>query len=109
MALSVKYTPHFLHRLEDIFTESQFILRYEKGNFKSGYCVLKEDGLVMVNAYYPLEGKINSLIEVLRANPPEEARLSDKNKKLLKEILAETPAEEPGLPFGDGNSASNKA
>ena len=38
----VKYTKHFQNKLEDLFAESDYILRYEKGNFKSGYCVIKE-------------------------------------------------------------------
>lgn len=48
----IKYTKHFLDKLENLFAESEFILRYEKGNFKSGYCVLKENKVVIVNKYF---------------------------------------------------------
>ena len=48
----IKYTSHFLHKLEDLFAESDYMLRYEKGNFKSGYCVLKDTKMVLVNANY---------------------------------------------------------
>lgn len=61
----IKYTKHFLDKLENLFAESEFILRYEKGNFKSGFCVLKENKVVIVNKYFPLEGKINALIDIL--------------------------------------------
>lgn len=61
----VKYTKHFLDKLENLFAASEFILRYEKGSFKSGYCVLKENKIVIVNKYFPLEGKINALIDIL--------------------------------------------
>ena len=37
----MKYTKHLLNKLEDIFSESDYVLRYEKGNFQSGYCILK--------------------------------------------------------------------
>ncbi|MFT5772974.1 MAG: hypothetical protein ACI9ZX_002378, partial [Algoriphagus sp.] len=40
--MTIKYTKHFLDKLENLFTETDFMLRYEKGNFKSGYCVLNE-------------------------------------------------------------------
>ena len=40
--MELKYTRPFLNKLEDIFAESDFVLRYEKGNFKAGYCVLKD-------------------------------------------------------------------
>ncbi|MDX5338061.1 MAG: hypothetical protein LPK25_03465 [Cyclobacteriaceae bacterium] len=63
--MAVKYTKHFLDKLENLFASSEYILRYEKGNFKSGYCVLKETKIVIVNKYFPLEGKINVLIDIL--------------------------------------------
>ncbi len=64
--MTVKYTKNFLDKLEDLFASSEFILRYEKGNFKSGYCVLKETKIVIVNKYYTLEGKINALIDIIK-------------------------------------------
>lgn len=61
----IKYTKHFLDKLENLFAASEYILRYEKGNFKSGYCVLKETKIVIINKYFPIEGKINALIEII--------------------------------------------
>jgi hypothetical protein len=90
--MEVKYNNHFLSKLEDIFAESDYILRYEKGNFKSGYCVLKDTKIVIVNKYYSLEGKINCLIEILKAVPLDSSRFTDKSKKLFNAIqpLAES-------------------
>lgn len=82
----IKYTPQFLHKLEDLFTESDYVLRYEKGQFKSGYCILKETKIVLVNAYYPLEGKINCLIDLLRSLELDTSGYSEKNLKLLNEV-----------------------
>ena len=65
--MRIKYTTHFLSKLEDLFSESTYILRFEKGNFQSGYCVLNESKIAIVNKYFPLEGKINSLIEIIRS------------------------------------------
>lgn len=70
----IKYTRHFLDKLENLFAASDYILRYEKGNFKSGYCILKDTKIVIVNKYFPLDGKINALIEILgelNFNPQE--------------------------------------
>lgn len=63
--MTIKYTKHFLDKLENLFAASDYILRYEKGNFKSGYCVLKETKIVIVNKYFPMEGKINALIDIV--------------------------------------------
>ncbi|MFY0598029.1 MAG: hypothetical protein JXR03_00060 [Cyclobacteriaceae bacterium] len=84
--MEVKYTKHFLNKLEDIFSETDYILRYEKGNFHSGYCILKETKIAIVNKYYSLDGKINSLLEILKSVDVETKGLSEKNKKLFSEI-----------------------
>lgn len=64
--MTIKYSKNFLDKLENLFASSDYILRYEKGNFKSGYCVLKDTKVVIVNKYYTLEGKINTLIEIVK-------------------------------------------
>ena len=84
--MELKYTRPFLSKLEDIFAESDFVLRYEKGNFKAGYCLLKDMKVAVVNKYYSLEGKINCLYDILRTIAVDESRLSDKNLRLYLEI-----------------------
>jgi hypothetical protein len=85
--MEIKYTKPFLNRLEDVFAESDYILRYEKGNFKSGYCILKENKIAIVNKFYTLEGKINCLIEMIRTIQFDPEHFSEKNRKLLLEII----------------------
>jgi hypothetical protein len=82
----MKFTRSYLHKLEDIFTESNFHLRYEKGNFKSGYCLLKSKNIIIVNKYYPMEGKINVLIDILKTLTIDTSELSEKNKSLFSEL-----------------------
>jgi hypothetical protein len=84
--MNLKYTRPFLNKLEDIFAESDFVLRYEKGNFKAGYCVLKDMKVAVVNKYFSLEGKINCLYEILRTIAVDESLLSEKNRQLYLDI-----------------------
>ena len=91
--MELKYTRPFLNRLEDLFAESDYMLRYEKGNFKAGFCVLKDMKVVVVNKYYALEGKINCLYEILRTISIDTSRLTEKNLAFYNEIQnhAEAP------------------
>lgn len=84
--MNIKYTNHFLHKLEDIFAESDFALRYEKGNFKAGYCLLNQQKLAVVNKYFTTEGKVNCIIEILKSAKLDATNLSEKNKKLFLEL-----------------------
>lgn len=88
--MSVKYTKHFLKKLEEIFAESDYMLRYEKGNFRSGFCVLKDTKVAIVNKYFPLEGRINSLVDILRSIELNTEQLSDKSKQLYSELAQQT-------------------
>jgi hypothetical protein len=53
----IKYTTQFQLKLEEMIAESDYTLRYEKGNFKSGYCVLKDQKIMIINKFYTTEGK----------------------------------------------------
>jgi hypothetical protein len=84
--MEIKYSRHFLNKIEDIFSESDYILRYEKGNFKSGYCVIKDTKVVVVNKFYSLEGKINCLLEIVKSIDFNTENLNPKNVKLYNEL-----------------------
>jgi len=84
--MSIKYSNNFLNKLEDILSETPYILRYEKGSFKSGYCILKETQIVIVNKYFTTEGKINCLVDIINQLDIDANNLSDKNKKLFSEL-----------------------
>ena len=82
----IKYTNQFLNKLEDLIAESDYILRYEKGNFKSGYCLLREQKIMIINKFFTTEGKINALLDILKIIALETTRFSEKNLKLYEEL-----------------------
>jgi hypothetical protein len=88
--MTIRFTKQFLSKLEDIFAESDYILRYEKGSFNSGYCLLNETKIAIVNKYFTVEGKINCLIDILKEVEVDTSSLSDKNQKLLSELSQTT-------------------
>jgi hypothetical protein len=83
----IKYTNQFLTKLEDLVAESDYTLRYEKGNFKSGYCVLKDQKIIIVNKFYTTEGKINALLDILKTITLDGARFTEKSQKLYQELF----------------------
>lgn len=85
--MAIKYTKHFLNKLEDIMSETDYILRYEKGNFKSGYCILNESKIAIVNKFFALEGKINSLLEIIKEIEVDVRKLSTSNRKTYNDLV----------------------
>jgi hypothetical protein len=86
----IKYTNQFLLKIEEMLGESNYTLRYEKGNFKSGYCVLKDQNIMIVNKFYTTEGKINALLDILKSTEIDTSKFSEKSQKLYEE-LSQTP------------------
>ncbi len=84
--MSLANTKHSLNKLEDLISETEYTLRYEKGNFKSGYCLIKDSKMIIVNKYYALEGKISCLIEILKEIKVDPKKLSDKNRSLYQKL-----------------------
>jgi hypothetical protein len=85
--MEIKYTRQFLNKLEDLFSETEYQLRYERGTFNSGYCLLHSNKIAVVNKFYTTEGKINCLLEILRSIQVESSDLGKKNKKLYLSLL----------------------
>jgi hypothetical protein len=84
--MSFKYTPTTLKKLEQLLDEVRYIVRYEKGNFTSGYCVLEERKVVVVNKFLNVEGRINALLEIIPNVKLKEEELSYEMMKLWNQI-----------------------
>lgn len=84
--MKVRYNNKFQQSLEDLFKQVGYIVRYEKGNFKSGYCILKSNNVVVVNKYFTTEGKINCLIDILKKIPFDQNELSEADHKFYTEL-----------------------
>jgi len=87
--MSFKYTPNTLKKLEELYEEARYIIRYEKGNFNSGYCILEERRVVVINKFFSVEGRINALIEILPSITVVESELSGEMLKWYKQLKTE--------------------
>jgi hypothetical protein len=59
-------TNHTLEKLESLLKTAGYRVRYEKGNFKTGACLLQSSRMIVVNKFSNLESKIQSVIELIR-------------------------------------------
>jgi hypothetical protein len=70
----MKFTQATLDKIEAVLDEAEYVLRYERGNFQSGYCILEQKKVVVLNKFLQLEGRISTLIDLipqLQVNPDE--------------------------------------
>ena len=84
--MAIKYNKSTLKKLEAILTASHFTVRYERGQFKSGYCLLRDKKIIIINRFYDTKGRIESLIDISQQVEILEEELSDSAKELMKTI-----------------------
>ncbi len=90
----IKYTQTTLDKLEAIPEQSGYVLRYERGTFQSGYCILENKKVVVLNKFLQTEGRINTLLELIPQLEINPELLNDTSKKLYHEILIETTTDD---------------
>lgn len=83
----VSSTQYNLDKIEDLFDQLGYKVRYEKGNFKTGACVLQNTKVVVVNKFSNLEVKINSLILILKELELNPELLEEKQLLFYKSLL----------------------
>lgn len=84
----MKYTQHTLNKLEDILGESNYVVRYERGTFQSGWCLLEAKKIVVLNKFLNVEGRINTLLELIPQLSIEFDKLTHESQKLYDEVIA---------------------
>lgn len=83
----MKYTRTTLKKLETIFNEQDYKVRYERGTFQSGYCIVEDKKVVVVNKFFDTEGRINCLLDILSMLVVMEDGLSPSSKAFFRQIL----------------------
>ncbi|HWB25073.1 MAG TPA: hypothetical protein VG738_06315 [Chitinophagaceae bacterium] len=90
----MKYTQHQLDKLEDILGESGYVTRYERGTFQSGWCLLEQRKIVVLNKFLDTEGRINTLLELIPQLTIEFDKLTHESQKLYEEVMKRQVAAE---------------
>ena len=88
----MKYTQSTLDKLEAIPEQAGYVLRYERGTFQSGYCILEERKVVVLNKFFQTEGRINTLIDLIPQLEINTDVLTEESKKLYMNVIAKLEA-----------------
>jgi hypothetical protein len=90
----INLTKHSLQKLEVLFQELGYVIRYEKGNFNAGYCIVENRNIVIVNKFFETEARINILLDILQNINFDAGVLSEKSAKFYERVLKHNPESE---------------
>ena len=86
----MKYTQHTLDKIEKLIEEGGYVIRYERGTFQSGYCILQDKKVVVLNKFFQTEGRINTLIDLMPQLNINFDALTLESQKMYDEVMAVT-------------------
>ncbi|HRO09186.1 MAG TPA: hypothetical protein PK611_01105 [Saprospiraceae bacterium] len=82
-----KYTKPTLHKLEHVYKELDYTVRYEKGTFKSGYCIVENSKVVVINKFFDTDARVGILMDILNDILTDVDKLSDKSAQVYRSLL----------------------
>ncbi len=89
----MKFTKHNLKKVQALLEESGYEVRYEKGNFQSGYCLVENRRIAVINRFFDTEGRMATLLDIISRIGIKKEDLSDEGLKTFKALKLEK--EEP--------------
>lgn len=76
-----------LEKLENLLLTMGYKVRYEKGSFKTGSCLLQHNKIIVVNKFSNLEVKIYALADLIKQSGFNEVNLLEKQKQFYQSLL----------------------
>lgn len=92
------FTKSTLKKIESIFCTLGYTVRYEKGQFNSGYCMVQNRNIVVVNKFFEIKERIKTLKAVLSTiTIPTDVGFDEKTTKFLKSIRSKDLFSQPAV------------
>ena len=79
-----------LDKLGNILSEAGYTMRYERGSFQSGWCLLEAKSVVVLNKFLDIEGRINTLLDLIPQLNINYDKLTLESQKLYDTIVAKS-------------------
>lgn len=74
-------------KLQQILSESDYTIRYERGTFQSGWCLLEQKRIVVLNKFLDAEGKTNTLLDLIPQVKIDFDKLTHESQKLYTKVM----------------------
>ena len=86
MRIKEKEFEIILDDLKSLATQMGAKVRFERGDFKGGYCIIKEDKVIVVNKLSSLQKKVMILAAALNELGIDEVYLTPKLREVINQM-----------------------
>jgi hypothetical protein len=92
--MAIRFNAATQEKIEKIIEESGYLIRFERGTFQSGYCILESKKVVVLNKFLQIEGRINTLMDLVPSLKIVPESLTPDSRKLYEEIMGKLAVED---------------
>lgn len=85
----IPMTKNTLLKLQDLLNALGYTVRFEKGNFRSGACLLEQQRILVINKFSDTEVKVKAMLTLVRKLDIPIHKLEEKQRKFLFSIQQE--------------------
>ncbi len=89
MKIKEKEFEEFIQELKALSVQLGAEVRFEKGDFKGGYCILKESKVIVINKMANLQRKAMILSMALKELGVDQIYITPRVRELIDEMAAE--------------------
>ncbi len=86
MKIKEKEFETILNDLRSVATQMGAKVRFERGDFKGGYCLVKENKVIVINKLATLQRKVIILSQALKELGVEDVYLTPKLREVIEEM-----------------------
>jgi hypothetical protein len=86
----MKFNQSTLDKLEAVLSQAEYKMRYERGTFQSGWCLLEEKRVVVLNKFLDAEGRINTLLDLIPQLNINYDKLTLESQKLYDSVVSKS-------------------
>ncbi|HED38245.1 MAG TPA: hypothetical protein ENI76_08380 [Ignavibacteria bacterium] len=87
MKIKEKEFEGILQELKELAHQLGAVVRFEKGDFKGGYCLLKESKIIVINKMANQQRKVMILAAALKELGIEDIYLSPRMREVIDEMV----------------------
>lgn len=86
MKIKEKEFENILEDLKELATQMGAKVRFERGDFKGGYCIIKRDKIIVINKLSNLQRKVLTLTSALKELGINEIYLPPRLREIIEEM-----------------------
>ncbi|MDQ7816099.1 MAG: hypothetical protein RDU14_03675 [Melioribacteraceae bacterium] len=86
MKIKEKEFENILQELKDLANQMGAKVRFERGDFKGGYCIIRKDKIIVINKLSNLQRKVITLTSALKELGVEDIYLPPKLREIIDEL-----------------------